>query len=261
MADPDAMVRARALRTAGEIGCLDTVPPFGAGTIYQDPESRFWAAWSLVLLGDRGAGREAITDAGVIDGPHRARAFRLALQTMSVEAAHRWLRRLAEDPAQQRWLIHGSGVVGDPVYVPWLIRHMADLKSARLAAEAFSLITGADFDKLQLEGRRPENVESGPTEDPDDANVDMDPDEGLPWPDVAKVEKWWADNESGFQKGRRYFAGAPVTREHCIEVLKNGYQRQRILAAHYLCLLEPGTPLFNTSAPAWRQQRLLAKMT
>jgi hypothetical protein len=54
--------------------------------------------------------------------------------------------------------------------------------------------------------------------------------------------------------------GAPVTRAHCIDVLKNGYQRQRILAAHYLCLLDPGTPLFNTSAPAWRQQKLLAQM-
>jgi hypothetical protein len=82
----------------------------------------------------------------------------------------------------------------------------------------------------------------------------------LPWPDIAKVERWWAANASRFQKGTRYFMGAPVTREHCIEVLKNGYQRQRILAAHYLCLLEPGTPLFNTSAPAWRQQRWLAKM-
>jgi hypothetical protein len=54
--------------------------------------------------------------------------------------------------------------------------------------------------------------------------------------------------------------GAPVTREHCVHVLKTGYQRQRILAAHYLCLLEPGTPLFNTSAPAWRQQKLLARL-
>jgi hypothetical protein len=54
--------------------------------------------------------------------------------------------------------------------------------------------------------------------------------------------------------------GQPVTKEHCIHVLKTGYQRQRILAAQYLCLLERGTPLFNTSAPAWRQQRLLAKM-
>jgi hypothetical protein len=60
--------------------------------------------------------------------------------------------------------------------------------------------------------------------------------------------------------GQRYFMGAPVTWEHCLDVLKHGYQRQRILAAHYLCLLRPGTPLFNTSAPAWRQQRLLAQM-
>ena len=49
--------------------------------------------------------------------------------------------------------------------------------------------------------------------------------------------------------------------ENCVHVLKHGYQRQRILAAHYLCLLRPGTPLFNTSAPAWRQQRLLAQMS
>jgi len=76
----------------------------------------------------------------------------------------------------------------------------------------------------------------------------------------ARIKAWWAKNSARFQSGRRYFMGAPVTREHCIDVLKNGYQRQRILAAHYLCLLEPGTPLFNTSAPAWRQQRQLAAM-
>jgi len=57
--------------------------------------------------------------------------------------------------------------------------------------------------------------------------------------------------------GRRYFMGAPVTREHCIGVLTRGRQRQRSLAAHYLCLLEAGTPLFNTAAPAWRQERWL----
>jgi hypothetical protein len=51
-----------------------------------------------------------------------------------------------------------------------------------------------------------------------------------------------------------------VTRAHCSDILKNGYQRQRSLAAHHLCLLEPGTPLFNTSAPAWRQQRELARL-
>jgi uncharacterized protein (TIGR02270 family) len=180
---------------------------------------------------------------------------------MGLSQAHELLSVLAQDPARQRRLIQGSGIAGDFVYVPWLIKHMADDKTARLAGEAFSTITGADLEKLRLDRGRPEDFESGPNDDPADPNVDMDEDDGLPWPDPGRIQNWWAANESRFQKGTRYFMGAPVTREHCIDVLKNGYQRQRILAAHYLCLLEPGTPLFNTSAPAWRQQRLLAKMT
>ena len=53
---------------------------------------------------------------------------------------------------------------------------------------------------------------------------------------------------------------APVTRVHCITVLKEGFQHQRIPAADYLCLIDPSTPLFSTAAPAWRQQRLRARM-
>ena len=151
--------------------------------------------------------------------------------------------------------------MGNPEYVPWLIGHMAQPAMARIAADAFTTITGAELIELGLNGDPPPGPRDDPNDDPDDPNVDMDPDDGLPWPDVEKIEKWWATNNSRFQKGTRYFMGAPVTREHCIDVLKNGYQRQRILAAQYLCLLEPGTPLFNTSAPAWRQQRLLAKMS
>jgi uncharacterized protein (TIGR02270 family) len=100
-------------------------------------------------------------------------------------------------------------------------------------------------------------VDGEPNDDPDDPNVEMDADDRLPWPDADRVRRWWEDNKSRFVVGRRYFMGAPVTREHCIGVLKNGRQRQRSLAAHYLCLLEAGTPLFNTAAPAWRQERWL----
>ena len=59
---------------------------------------------------------------------------------------------------------------------------------------------------------------------------------------------------------KRYLMGEPPFTAHCLDVLKNGFQRQRMAAAIYLCLLKPGTPLFNTAAPAWRQQRLLATM-
>jgi hypothetical protein len=55
--------------------------------------------------------------------------------------------------------------------------------------------------------------------------------------------------------------GGPVTPENCIEVLKTGFQRQRIAAAFYRCLIQPGTPLFEWRAPAWRQQRELAQLT
>jgi uncharacterized protein (TIGR02270 family) len=256
--DPDAAVRSRALRAAGEIGYRDGLTTCVGALGEDDANVRFWAAWSAVLLGDRNRALRVLSADATTASAHRARAFRLALQTLPVTDAHAILKTLARDPKDIRWLIQGSGIAGDPTYVSWLINHMSNPALARLAGEAFTLITGVDLDAQQMWGQRPENVESGPSDDPEDENVDMDPDEGLSWPDVKKVEGWWAKNDGRFQKGQRYFLGQPVSRGHCVDVLKHGYQRQRMLAAHYLSLLEPGTPLFNTSAPAWRQQRRLA---
>jgi uncharacterized protein (TIGR02270 family) len=225
-----------------------------------DTACQFWGAWSAVLLGDKRSALEAVMQTGLAPGVHRARAFQLALQVMNTRTAHSVLRRLGADQKALRWLIQGSGIVGDPADVPWLINQMAGETTARVSGEAFSLITGVDLAKSGLKSRQPENFEYGPNDDPEDPNVEMDPDEGLPWLDAERARRWWASNAARFQEGTRYFMGAPVTREHCIAVLKSGYQRQRVLAAQYLCLLEPGTPLFNTSAPAWRQQRLLAQM-
>ena len=87
---------------------------------------------------------------------------------------------------------------------------MADVKTSRVAGEAFTLITGADPDKLQIYRTQPAEFESGPNENPDDPIGDMDPDEGLMWPDQQKVEQWWADNSPRFPKGPRYFMGAPA---------------------------------------------------
>jgi uncharacterized protein (TIGR02270 family) len=259
--EADRTVRSRSLRAVGEFGLSEAMSSCVAALTDTDEDCRFWSAWSAVLLGDRRHGVGALTQCGLSPSGHRARAFRLALQAMGTSEAHGALQQLAKSPQGARCLIQGSGIVGDPAYVPWLVKKMAELPAARLAGEAFSSIAGIHLGQASLDRPAPESFESGPNDNPDDPNVEADPDEGLPWPDVAKIERWWADNGSHFVPGARYFMGAPVTRMHCVEVLKNGYQRQRILAAHYLCLLEPGTPLFNTSAPALRQQRLLAKMT
>jgi uncharacterized protein (TIGR02270 family) len=130
---------------------------------------------------------------------------------------------------------------------------------ARLAGESFSLIAGLDLAFLDLELRDPPEGATavGPNDDPDDDNVALEEDESLPWPDVAKLRAWWQQHHGSLPAGHRYFMGQVPSPEHCAAVLKTGLQRQRTLAAHHASLLRPGTPLFNTAAPAWRQKRAL----
>jgi uncharacterized protein (TIGR02270 family) len=260
IAGADPAVRARALRMAGEGGRTDLGDACIAALADPDARCQFWAAYSAVLLGDQRKSIQVLSAAALSMGPCRILALQLLLQASIASQAKDVLSALSKDPANVRLLVCSAGVAGDPRSVPWLLDRMADEELSRAAGEAFTFITGADLAFLDLERKPPKDFAPGPNDDPLDENMSQDRDESLPWPDPKKIGAWWAANGSRFQAGSRYFMGAPVTREHCIDVLKNGYQRQRILAAHYLCLLDPGTPLFNTSAPAWRQQRLLAKM-
>jgi uncharacterized protein (TIGR02270 family) len=258
LTDPNPTLRARALRAAGELGQRELMTVCAGAMNDDDPTCRYWAARSTALLGERNRSVGALAEMGTEKTPHATSAFRLAFQAMSLSVSDALLRNLATEPLDIRRVIEGSGIAGNPKYVHWLIKRMGDPATARLAGESFSLITGTDVAAANLDGVPPEATESVSDDDARDEAEAMDND--LPWPDAFKVENWWAANAHRYQAGTRYFMGAPVTHEHCLQVLRNGFQRQRILAAHYLCLLEPGTPLFNTSAPAWRQQRLLARM-
>jgi uncharacterized protein (TIGR02270 family) len=188
------------------------------------------------------------------------RALQLLLKALDLPEAQQLLKTIAQNPANQRVLIQGAGIVGDAQYLPWLIQQMEDDKFARLAGESFSIITGLDLAYLDLERNAPENFESGPTENPEDEDVAMDQDENLPWPDAVKLNQWWSENSQHYQAGVRYFMGANITWEHCLQILKDGCQRQRVHAAQHLCLLKPGTQLFPTIAPGWRQRRWLIGM-
>jgi uncharacterized protein (TIGR02270 family) len=263
--DPDASLRARALRGAGRSGLRDLLGACLARLADPDPRCAFEAARSALLLGDRAESRTVLERLalGPSDGDEALRraALRTILRVTSSKRSHAMLASLSKNPHDVRLLIQGIAIAGDPHYLPWLIAQMNNLKLARLAGEAFSVITGLDLAYLDLELKPPQDVESGPNDDPDDPNVAMDEDDSLPWPDPDKLAAWWQQHGSSFTPGTRYFMSSPPTRESCLEVLKTGFQRQRIAAADYLTLLAPGTPLFNTAAPAWRQQRLLARMS
>ncbi len=151
----------------------------------------------------------------------------------------------------------GAGALGDPVSIPWLLQLMEVPELARPAGEAFSLITGVDLAYADLEGQWPAGFSAGPTEEPEDEEVAMDPDEDLPWPAPELIARWWDAHQGEFRNGVRYLAGKPLSREHLQQVLRTGLQRQRAAAAIELALLQPGQPLFAVRAPGFRQQKLL----
>lgn len=260
LSDADTRLRARALWAAGIFGRDGRLPACIAALADDDAACRFHAARSAWLLGNRGASASVLNEHVASPGPRQREALGLLLKQNPPAQSHAVLKMMSKDAAFIRTLIYAVGAAGDPHYIPWLIEQMADPKLMRLAGESFSLITGLDLALLDLEVKPPEGIELGPSDDPADDDVAMDEDDSLPWPDAAKIAAWWQAHGARFAAGTRYFMGEPPTPAHCLGVLKTGYQRQRIAAAQYLCLLTPGTPLFNTAQPTWRQQRLLAQM-
>ena len=160
---PEPEVRTVALRTAGELGRQDLVSMCAAAGADEDPACRAWAGWSAVVLGSRGTALEALTKTVRDAGPDRLRAFWLALQAMSTNGAHALLQDLARDPQQARWLIQGSGIAGDPMYVPWLVKQMANDRTTRVAGEGFSFITGVDLSRQQPIDRNRRVMTGAPT--------------------------------------------------------------------------------------------------
>jgi uncharacterized protein (TIGR02270 family) len=253
---PEPFIRARAFRAAGELGRVDLLVACTAGVRDTDESCRFWAAWAGVRLGNRATALEALTNMYRRPNAFNARAD-LILLSLELPRAHALLSEVAREPKRLRHLIAGAGLVGDSIYVPWLIEQMEQEQYARLAGEAFTLITGADLKALDLEGEAPDEVSAEPNDDAEDILVDLDPDDGLPWPHQEKVSKWWGENKARFATGVRWFMGEPLSADLCLTVLRKGYQRQRRIAALHRALQNPNTVLFDCRAPASEQRRAL----
>ncbi len=241
--DPDPAVRARAFRLAGEVGRRALRPVLVAALADTDPACRSWAAWSAVRLGDRGAALEVLARAAEEAEPDGWPALDLAVRAMAPAAAAGWIRVLNGDPRHARRVIRAAGALGDPAVVPWLVARMDEPSLARLAGEAFALLAGIDLAFEDLDRPPPGELPAGPTDDPEDENVALDPDEHLPWPDRAKVEARWTREGSRLARGTRHLLGRPVDPAACAWAFAEGYQRQRRAAALEWALLEPATPM------------------
>lgn len=237
---------ARALRLVGELRRQDLMPALLAATQSNQPELAFWANWSAILLGQFSAAKN-LKSAVFNRGPFQTRAIDLAFRVLPVEQGREWISAMSDDPNRIRSVIRATAVLGDPHAINWLITKMDDPFLARLAGEAFSLITGVDLVEVKLNREAPD-------EDPmfllsdfgSSAHVGLDEDENLPWPDQDKIASYWRSYGKNYMVERRYFMGRAMTPDFLKEIIARGTQRQRHAAALQLALIDPRSQLINT---------------
>jgi uncharacterized protein (TIGR02270 family) len=251
--EDEQLVRRRALRLVGELGRSDLRDQLSPWLTAQDEVSRFWAAWSAGLLGNRTSTIPVLQSFAAVDGPFKWQASDLIIRCMDRESAVSWLRALGQDRGHSRLIVVAVGVLGDPTAMPWLIAQMQEPSLARVAGESFSMITGVDLSEHNLVGSPPADFTGAPTDEPTDEGVELDVDENLPWPDCTKVQRYWGRISQGYLKGARYILGAPLTEASCFDTLLNGGQRQRRAAAYELVMASPGRQLWNWRGRAGRQ--------
>lgn len=251
---PHPRLRARALRAVGELHRADLADVVRPSLSDEDEACRFWGSWSAALLQDDRATPvlEELAQAG---GPFAVRAADMAARRMDPAAAKAWLESLPRHgEAATRAALVGAGALGDPALVPFLFAHLRDEATARLAAWSVSLIANASL-AGELGASPPRGFQGGPSDDPDDPDVAMDPDEDLPWPAPEALEAWWREREKELSCGTRHLFGKPMRAEWLTHVMRAGNQAARAAAAVELCLHAPAPrrSLFEVRAPGYLQ--------
>jgi len=252
--DVHPLLIARALHAYGELGRSRELDNYMLPDLLTDSDDgiRFAAAWSASLAGISGA-IEVLKDFVVPESPFSEKALNVVLRRMEQTAALSWQKQLAHSPGTIRSATISAGIIGDVALVPWIIEQMKTPALARVAGEAFTLITGIDNELEEMNGSPPEGFNAGPNDDPKDDNIAMDVDENLPWPNTELIADWWDKNKGNYPGGTRFILGKPVTVDHLRHILKTGLQRQRSAAALELAIIQPGRPLFAVRAPGCRQ--------
>ncbi|XXX72643.1 TIGR02270 family protein [Sorangium sp. So ce134] len=245
----DPRLKARALRAVGELGRADLLDEVRGALGSEDEACRFAAAWSAALLGDAAALRVlgAIADRG---GPFAERACATAMRRMDPAMAPTWLRAIAGPPRGRRAALAGAAALGDPALMPWILECMGAPDLARVAGGAFTMITGVGLEEAKLRGAPPAGFRSGPSDDPEDEDVAMDPDESLPWPDREKIAAWWGSHGKELKRGTRHLLGKPMALPWLEDVLQRGSQPARAAAAVELALRGARRGVVEVRGPA-----------
>ena len=224
-------VTAAALRMArGATGAEVSVRTLAERLLHaKEPTVRDAAIEAGLLHGSKpawAAAQEAV-EAGEV-GPEGSGValFALAVSGESEDVAR--LAKLASLEAHRPEALFALGFTGSPLAIEVCLAAMGDKRSARVAGEAFSAITGLriEGEYCQLEARRP--TEPVPFEEEDlDADLVPGPESELPVPDAEKVLRWWGANTSRFSTEARYLGGVLLGPTSLLEGFRRGPTRRR----------------------------------
>jgi uncharacterized protein (TIGR02270 family) len=243
--DADTELRRRALRAIGETKCPNLASVLRDAHEDPDPQCRFWAAWSAALFGDEVAAADAF-NSGIEVPELSGLAIEIAMRTGDPGWARELIRSLAKNESTLRQAIDAAGALGDPTVIPWLLKMIQQPAVAGVAAHAFAMITGVDLEAAAFK-------EDVPADAPEAHQDDAD----MRWPSSKGLTAWWQQEQHRFIPGQRFLAGAPVNQTVALQVLHNGYQRQRRGAAIELARLSRDAIVFPTTARAdWQRRRL-----
>ena len=253
-------LQCRALQVIGELKLNDSKGKLTEFITSDSPLCSFHASTSAVLLGIDSARKRVLTLVSDKTFPLADSAAHYAVRGQSFGEAKGIWEELLNNPVTVRPGLIALGAAGFADNIEILFKYMNTPEHARVCGEMVSIITGVDIAHLDLHTLAPSDYVEPLNDDPADNNVALSTDEFLPWPDVKKVQHWWAQNKSFFEPGVRYLAGKKIDNQSLRHVLRYGLQSQRQAAALELVLCK-GTPaLFNIRAPSKEQFTLLAQL-
>jgi len=250
------LVKREAILKIGTLGMSNLLSLTAPFMDDEDEGVAFAAMWTATRFGNLSALQKL--ESFVSHPRYGDQALQYVVMQKDVNRTTEILRALFAEEATKRLSILGLGYAGKANAITPLIALMDVPESARVAGEAFSLLTGIDVAANSLDREAPEGFEAGPTESPDDEDVELDPDEDLPWPDSQKIDVWWKHNQQNYFSDKRYIWGQELSAESLKNVLRHGNQRQRLFAANVSALYDRDHPLFNVQAKVKQQKSFLS---
>jgi hypothetical protein len=163
-----------------------------------------------------------------------------------------FLHQLSHTTIEPTLLMEAIGWSGNIWYADWLIEQMQNARHACMVGEAFRLLTGFDFDDNEAAIEAPAAVSENDAAAPLAAVY--------PHPDAAKTAAWWRANGAAYENQPKLFLGQPITLAWLDDILDQGEQAHRELAALHRAVLRPNACLVPTHAHAMVQWQRLQQL-